>query len=120
MRHLKQFYYFLIKLLKGTLVNFTDPLTLARFENGLQTFWSKLFALPGNESTPKTKKSMTAKESSKKASEKLLQDLQDLEDSSFIVADNGKLYHRALRGLELNAVYENKYDHLLMFGYEGS
>lgn len=41
---------------------------------------------------------------------------KESEDSSFIVAANGELYHKALPGLELNTIYKSVFKEL-SFGH---
>ena len=124
MKALKQFYYFCIKQLLATLGSFTDRQTLELLENGLRISYCKQLYQQGSDTKQSTKKAMTQQGNKSKAPgntskreglSQLLTTLNELSDSSFVVAKDGKLYHRALLGLELNHIYETC-EHELNFG----
>lgn len=117
MKRLKQFYFFLKKQLMEISVNFTENRTLELSENGSLPIWDKQLFQPESTKGPETKNDMTTSESRAKALESIYKDLESLEDSVFIVANDGKLYHKGLLGLNLTIVVETSF-HELNFGYE--
>ena len=110
MKHPKLLFYFCISVLREKWENFTGNPALISYKKSFQTFFNIQSSQPENRPKEKTKKSMTIKESNKKASEKLFKDAKpDL--SVFVVHPNGRMFHHALLGLEINALYEDCLTH---------
>ena len=116
-----------------TLESFTEPLILELSANGSVISSKQKLSQPEKDIIESIKKDMKIRESraralgnflfqeSKPANQPMKKDLKKeketgCSDSSFVVAANGELYHRALPGLELNAIYKSAFKEL-SFGH---